>query len=189
MRRIQIRGDLVNGFSQVGDADSIVYYDAQQFRPFWSVLEQVDVPFYLHPRSPLKQHSKNFEGHSWLMGPSWGFGQETAVHALRLMASGLFDSFPKLKIILGHMGEGLPFSMWRIDNCAAWIPKTNRYPAKRKIAEYFQENFYITTSGNFRTAALVNAINEIGANRIMFSADWPFERLEDATAWLRCSRN
>lgn len=177
------KGALVNGFSQVGDLETIVYYDAKQYWPFWSAVEELDVPFYLHPRSPLKQHAKNFEGHGWLMGPSWGFGQETAVHALRLMASGLFDTYPGLSIILGHMGEGLSFSMWRIDNCAAWIPKTNRYPAQRKIQEYFQENFYITTSGNFSTQALVNAINEIGADRVMFSADWPFENLDHATAW------
>ena len=176
-------GALVNGFSQVGDPNTIVYYDMKQFWPFWATMEKLDVPFYLHPRNPLPQHAKIYEGHSWLMGPSWAFGQETAVHALRLMGSGLFDAYPKLNIILGHMGEGLPFSMWRVDHCNAWIPNRHNYPAKRKIGEYFQDNFYITTSGNFRTQALLNAMLEIGSDRIMFSTDWPFENIDHAAIW------
>ena len=183
VEQMGFKGALVNGFSQVGTGDSIVYYDLTQYWPFWSVVEELGVPFYLHPRSPLRQHATIYEGHGWLMGPSWAFDHETAVHALRLMGSGLFDRYPKLRVILGHMGEGLPYGMWRVDNCAAWIPKPNRYPAKRKIHEYFRENFYLTTSGNFRTPALLNAITEIGSDRIMFSCDWPFEQLEHATAW------
>ncbi len=176
-------GALVNGFSQVNDPNNIVYYDMPQFWDFWGVLESLDVPFYLHPRNPLPIHSKIYEGHSWLMGPSWAFGQETAVHALRLMGSGLFDKYPKIQIVLGHMGEGLPFSMWRVDNCNAWIPNRHNYPAKRKIGEYFQDNFHITTSGNFRTQALINTMLEIGSDRIMFSTDWPFENIDHAAIW------
>jgi predicted TIM-barrel fold metal-dependent hydrolase len=99
------------------------------------------------------------------------------------MGSGLFDSFPRLKIILGHMGEGLPYSMWRIDNHNNWMSVQNRYPAKRKIAEYFRENFYITTSGHFRTQTLIDAVLEIGADRILFSVDWPFENIDHAALW------
>ena len=118
-----------------------------------------------------------------LMGPIWAFGQETAVHALRLMGSGLFDKHPKLQIVLGHMGEGLPFSMWRVDNANAWIPNRNHYPAKKKIGEYFQNNFYLTTSGNFRTQTLIGALLEVGADRILFSTDWPFENVDHAAHW------
>ncbi len=183
VKEMGFKGALVNGFSQVGDPDTIVYYDMKQFWPFWATMEKLDVPFYLHPRNPLPQHSKIYEGHGWLMGPSWAFGQETAVHALRLMGSGLFDAYPKLNVILGHMGEGLPFSMWRVDHCNAWIPNRHSYPAKRKIHEYFQDNFYITTSGNFRTQALINSMLEIGSDRIMFSTDWPFENIDHAAVW------
>jgi gamma-resorcylate decarboxylase len=183
VKEMGFKGALVNGFSQVGDPNTIAYYDMKQFWPFWAVMEKLDVPFYLHPRNPLPQHAKIYEGHSWLMGPSWAFGHETAVHALRLMGSGLFDAYPKLNIILGHMGEGLPFSMWRVDNCNAWIPNRHNYPAKRKIGEYFQENFYVTTSGNFRTQALINTMLEIGSDRIMFSTDWPFENIDHAAIW------
>ncbi|MFA7624473.1 MAG: amidohydrolase family protein, partial [Pusillimonas sp.] len=124
-----------------------------------------------------------YAGHPWLMGPTWAFAQETAVHALRLMGSGLFDKHPNLNIILGHMGEGLPYMMWRIDNRNAWVKVAPNYPAKRRIADYFNENFYITTSGNFRTQTLIDAMLEISADRILFSTDWPFENVDHAADW------
>ena len=120
IKELGFKGVLVNGFSQVGDKDTTVYYDLKQYWPFWAEVEKLDVPFYLHPRNPLPRDSRIYEGHPWLMGPTWAFGQETAVHALRLMGSGLFDAYPKLAIVLGHMGEGLPYSMWRVDNRNAW---------------------------------------------------------------------
>ncbi len=124
-----------------------------------------------------------YDGHPWLLGATWAFGQETAVHALRLMCSGLFDAYPKLEIILGHMGEGIPYSLWRIDKRNAWTKRAPRYPAKRTIREYFNENFYITTSGNFRTQTMIDAILEIGADRILFAIDYPFEGVGDAALW------
>jgi 2,3-dihydroxybenzoate decarboxylase len=181
--QLGFKGALVNGFSQVGEPANVVYYDLPQYRPFWRALEALDVPFYLHPRDPLPAHAQIYEGHSWLLGPTWAFGQETAVHALRLMGSGLFDECPKLKIVLGHMGEGLPFSMWRVDNRNAWVKAPPRYRAKKKIAEYFNSNFYLTTSGNFRTQSLIDAILELGADRVLFSTDWPFENIDHAADW------
>jgi len=141
------------------------------------------VPFYLHPRNPLPSAAQIYEGHPWLLGPTWAFGQETAVHALRLMASGLFDAHPRLQIVLGHLGEGLPYSIWRVDNRNAWTGQPPRYPAKRKLGEYFQQNFHLTTSGNFRTQTLIDAMLEVGADRIMFSTDWPFENIDHAARW------
>ena len=176
-------GALVNGFSQIEKAESMVYLDDPRYRGFWAMVEKLDVPFYLHPRNPLPSASQIYEGHPWLLGPTWAFGQETAVHALRLMASGLFDAHPKLQIILGHMGEGLPYSIWRVDNRNAWTKAKPRYPAKKKLGEYFQQNFYLTTSGNFRTQTLIDAMLEIGADRILFSTDWPFENVDHAAIW------
>jgi 2,3-dihydroxybenzoate decarboxylase len=176
-------GALVNGFSQRADSDALLYYDLPQYRGFWATVAALNVPFYLHPRNPLPQDSRIYEGHPWLMGPTWAFAQETAVHALRLMGSGLFDEHPNLRIILGHMGEGLPYMMWRIDNRNAWVKVPPKYPAKRRIADYFNENFYITTSGNFRTQTLIDAMLEIGADRILFSTDWPFENIDHAADW------
>ncbi|MBB4274900.1 gamma-resorcylate decarboxylase [Rhizobium mongolense] len=176
-------GALVNGFSQRADTDALFYYDLPQYRGFWATVAALNVPFYLHPRNPLPQDSRIYEGHPWLMGPTWAFAQETAVHALRLMGSGLFDEHPNLRIILGHMGEGLPYMMWRIDHRNAWVKVPPKYPAKRRIADYFNENFYITTSGNFRTQTLIDAMLEIGADRILFSTDWPFENIDHAADW------
>ena len=177
------RGALVNGFSQIGDPDSMVYLDDKRYAGFWAECEKLDVPFYLHPRNPLASASQIYQGHPWLLGPTWAFGQETAVHALRLMASGLFDRHPRLQIILGHLGEGLPFSIWRVDHRNAWTKAPPRYPAKEQLGYYFQRNFHLTTSGNFHTPSLVCAMLEIGADRIMFSVDYPFESCADAAAW------
>jgi 2,3-dihydroxybenzoate decarboxylase len=183
VKELGFRGALVNGFSQITDPNSMVYLDDKRYRGFWAECERLDVPFYLHPRNPLPSAAQIYEGHPWLLGPTWAFGQETAVHALRLMASGLFDAHPRLQVILGHLGEGLPYSIWRVDNRNAWTKAPPRYPAKKKLGEYFQENFYLTTSGNFRTQTLIDAMLEVGADRIMFSTDWPFENVDHAALW------
>jgi gamma-resorcylate decarboxylase len=183
VNELGFRGALVNGFSQAGDADVSVYYDLPQYRPFWAAVERLDVPFYLHPRNPLPRDARIYEGHRWLLGPVWAFGQETAVHALRLMGSGLFDEHPRLQIVLGHMGENLPFGMWRVDNANGWIENRHDYPAKKRIGDYFRANFHITTSGNFHTPALIDAMLVLGADRIMFSTDWPFENIDHAARW------
>ena len=174
-------GALVNGFSEIGDR--AVYYDLPEYRPFWAVVERLGVPFYLHPRNPLPRMAPIYDGHPWLYGPTWAFGQETAVHALRLMCSGLFDEHPALTIIIGHLGEGLPYSLWRIDHRNGWLELPPTYPAKRLIADYFRENFYLTTSGNFHTPTLADAVIEIGAERVLFSCDWPFENVDHAANW------
>lgn len=181
VRDLGFRGALVNGFSETERDAEQLFYDIPRYRPFWAAMEALDVPFYLHPREPLVTQRAIYEGHPWLMGPVWAFGQETAVHALRLMASGLFDTHPKLTIILGHLGEGLPYSLWRADHRISRSP--NGYPARRKLSDYFCENFYLTTAGNCRAPALVDAMMEIGSDRLMFSTDYPFEDLGEAAVW------
>jgi 2,3-dihydroxybenzoate decarboxylase len=183
VKELGFKGALVNGFSQVDRADSMVYLDDRRYAGFWAECDKLDVPFYLHPRNPLPSGAQIYEGHPWLLGPTWAFAQETAVHALRLMCSGLFDRHPKLQIVLGHMAEGLPYQIWRCDNRNAWTKNPPRYPAKKKLAEYLQQNFYMTTSGAFRTQTLIDAILEVGADRIMFSTDWPFENVDHAAIW------
>ena len=186
VRELGFVGALVNGFSQDeqhGGGRAPLYYDLPRYRPFWAALAELDVPFYLHPRNPLPEDARIYEGHPWLLGPTWGFAQETAVHALRLMASGLFDDHPTLKVILGHMGEGIPAMLYRIDHRNAWVTAPHTYPAKRKFVDYFTENFFITTSGNFRTQTLIDAILEVGSERILFATDWPFENIDHATDW------
>jgi len=181
VRTLDLCGALVNGFSQIGEADSAVFYDMPQYRPFWATVQELDVPFYLHPRDPLASRQQSYEGYRWLAGSPWGFAVETSIHALRLMASGLFDEYPKLKVILGHLGEGLPFGIWRVDHRISRGSGTPR--AKLPMSHYLRENFYITTSGNFRTQALTNVILEVGADRILYSVDYPYEDVVEAREW------
>ncbi|MGB7257029.1 MAG: amidohydrolase family protein [Pseudolabrys sp.] len=177
-------GALVNGFSDTGDPKKLLYYDLPQYRPFWKKLEALDVPFYLHPRNPLPGQIPGYDGHNWLLGPNWAFNAETSVHALRLIGSGLFDECPKLKIVLGHLGEGIPVQLWRIDHRNGWMNARHKYAAKGPVADYFRNHFWLTTSGNYSTSALVQAAAELGAERILFSVDWPFEDVGEAAEWI-----
>lgn len=174
-------GALVNGFSQINEEDSAVFYDLPQYRPFWATVEQLDVPFYLHPRAPLESRQQAYEGHPWFLSSPWGFEAETSIHALRLMASGLFDEYPKLQVILGHLGEGLPFSIWRVDHRLS--KQLVRPKAKLPLGKYLRDSFYITTSGNFRTQALADVMLEVGADRVLYSVDYPYEDVTEAAIW------
>jgi predicted TIM-barrel fold metal-dependent hydrolase len=180
IRDLGFKGALVNGFSQVGDADTAVYYDLPQYRPFWAEVERLGVPFYLHPRDQLPSRRQSYQGHPWLIGSPWGFAEETALHALRLMGCGLFDTHPKLQLVLGHFGERIPYDLWRIDHRLSKVP--NR-PAKRTISEYFRENFYVSTSGHFSTPTLHCALRAVGADRILFAIDYPFEDHAQGATW------
>ena len=177
------KGALVNGYAELDGKP--VHYDLPQYRPFWRALEALDIPFYLHPRPPMAGVSPLYDGHPWLFGPTWSFAAETALHALRLIGSGLFDDCPRLQIILGHLGEGLPFYLWRIDNANNWIWKkaSPRNAAKKRVSDYFRANFHLTTSGHFSTPALIDSIAEIGVDRVMFSVDYPFDDFSDAAGW------
>jgi len=188
VKELGLVGALVNGFSQIGAPDNVTYYDLPQYRPFWRAVEALDVPFYLHPRNPLPNWSKAYEGHTWLLGPNWAFHAETAVHALRLIGSGLFDECPKLQIVLGHLGEGIPIYLWRIDGRNGWMRAPHKYAAKHGVGHYFRKHFHLTTSGNFSTPALVNAMTEMGADRVMFSVDWPFEAVEEGAQWFDAAK-
>jgi 2,3-dihydroxybenzoate decarboxylase len=180
VRALGFKGALVNGFSQVGSADTAVYYDLPQYRPFWAEVERLGVPFYLHPRDQLPSRRQAYEGHPYLVGSPWGFADETAIHALRLMGSGLFDEYPKLQIVLGHLGERIPYDLWRLDHRLAKVPDR---PAKRAMGDYFRQNFYVTTSGHFCTQSLIHAILTLGADRVLFAVDYPFEDHAQATSW------
>ncbi len=175
-------GALVNGFSQIGEADSEVFYDLPQYRPFWATVEELNVPFYLHPRAPLATRQQAYEGHPWMVGSPWGFAAETSIHALRLMGSGLFDDYPKLRVILGHLGEGLPFGIWRIDHRNS--KGTLRPKAKLPFGAVFAGELHISppaaTSG---TPALTDVMLEVGADHVLYSVDYPFEDVVEAKDW------
>jgi len=185
VKDLGMKGALANGYTQLGEPDNILYYDQPEFWDFWGTVEALGVPFYLHARDPIAASARNLQGHPWLWQSRWAFGVETATHALRLMASGLFDKYPRLTIILGHLGEMLPNFMWRIDHrINAWgANASSAPPIKRRMNEYLRNNFYITTSGNFCTSTLMNVIQWMGSDRIMFSVDYPFEKMSQAGEW------
>jgi 2,3-dihydroxybenzoate decarboxylase len=174
-------GALVNGFTQVAHHDEAVYYDIPAYRPFWETVQSLDVPFYLHPRMSLQSQSQSLDGHPWLRSSPWGFSVETSIHALRLCGSGLFEDFPSLQIVVGHLGELIPFNLWRIDARMAFSPRG--YRGKRPLGDYYRENFWITTSGNFCDATLRCVIEMLGTEKLCFSSDFPFERMQDAANW------
>ena len=181
VNELGFKGALVNGFSQKHEPDSAIYYDIPEYRDFWATVSDLDVPFYLHPRMQIPAQARNYADHPWLMSSPWGFAAETAVHALRLCGSGVFDDFPNLKIILGHLGENIPFALWRLDARMKFSPRG--YRGKRPLGDYFREHFHITTSGNFSDPAFRCTLEVMGMDRVYFSADYPFERIEDAADW------
>ena len=121
------KGAMVNGFTQKDVPDSAVYYDGPDYWAFWGVVQDLGMPFYMHPRMQIPTRADDYGGQAWMTGATWGFARETSIHALRLIGSGLFDDFPELQIVLGHLGERIPFDMWRIDTLIAASPRS--YPA------------------------------------------------------------
>jgi 2,3-dihydroxybenzoate decarboxylase len=109
---------------------------------------------------------------------AWGYTMETGTHAMRLALSGLFDACPRLTIVLGHLGEAIPFLLARIDEALS------RDTPMKNFREIFTRHFYVTTSGFFSTPALHCCIQELGTDRILFSVDWPFVSNRDATDWM-----
>jgi predicted TIM-barrel fold metal-dependent hydrolase len=156
-------------------------------RPFWPILEAaaaLDVPIYLHPCTPQPAvFEAYYKDYPQLGRAALGFGIEMAVQAARLVVSGVLDEFPKLRIILGHLGETLPFVLWRADDTLA-----RRAKMRRSFREYFVEHFYITTAGNFSQPALQCAIQELGVERILFGVDWPFQPNGEAVAFIKTAK-
>jgi 2,3-dihydroxybenzoate decarboxylase len=181
VRELGFKGCMVNGFQQVGDAESVKYYDLPEYRSFWATVSELDVPFYLHPRMQIPSRAQNYEGHPWLMSSPWGFAVETSIHSLRLCGSGLFDDYPNLRICIGHLGENIPFGLWRLDARMRFSRRS--YRGKRPLGDYFREHFHVTTSGNFNDAAFRCTLEVLDNDKVYFSSDYPFERMEDAAAW------
>jgi 2,3-dihydroxybenzoate decarboxylase len=111
-----------------------------------------------------------------------GFGAEVSLHALRLILSGLFDEHPGVKIILGHLGEALPFWLWRLDN--RWVRMPQGMTIKKKPSQYIKDNFFITTAGNFSVSAFFCAYLELGADQILFAVDYPLESNKEAVQFM-----
>ncbi len=181
VQQLDFKGAMVSGYQNVDAMDKGEYLDLPKFRPLWEAVTELNVPVYLHPRPALPPvHS--LDNHQELQGATWGFAPETATHALRLVYSGLFDRFPEAQVILGHLGEGLPFLAWRIQHCFEYNPFDKK--VQRRLQDYLSDNFYVTTSGNFNDQALITALLTVGADRILFSIDYPYEMMSQAARWI-----
>jgi gamma-resorcylate decarboxylase len=178
------KGAMINGYSDTGPREQVQYLDEAPVREFWACVSDLKVPVYLHPREPLPSQRRCIEGYPELGGSAWAFAYETSSHAVRLMLSGLFDEFPSVQIILGHLGEGLPFMLPRLQHRLDEQRDGLRGgKAQRRPSYYFANNFYITTSGHFHTRPLLETIEELGPNRVLFSVDYPYEQTDEAARW------
>jgi predicted TIM-barrel fold metal-dependent hydrolase len=162
------KGAMIHGMSN-GE-----FLDLKKFWPIYARAEKLDVPVYFHPSLPdprvteiyYQEYAKDFP---LVVRPAWGFTVETATQAIRLVLSGVFEKHPKLKVLLGHFGETLPFLMWRIDSAL-------KRPGQKPLSfrDIFSKNFYLTTSGFFSNPALLCCVMEMGVDHILFAVDWPF---------------
>ena len=178
---LRLCGVMVNGYSNLGEER--LYLDAERFEPLWAALEELHVPLYLHPRLPSRAvQDAIYHGHPELVGATWGFGPETATHTLRMVYSGVFDRHPGVNLVLGHLGEMLPFFAWRIQRGFELNPYTWR--TQRRLQDYLSDNIWVTTSGNFSDQALITAMLTIGADHIMFASDYPYDMATDAARWI-----
>jgi 2,3-dihydroxybenzoate decarboxylase len=173
VRDLGFCGALINGHTN-GQ-----YLDDPSFYPFWERAEALGVPIYLHPADPFAVYPAIAECES-LRHAMWEWGVETGTHALRLVFKGVFDLFPKVIVILGHMGETLPFLLWRFDSRA----RIYGFHLKRQPSEYIREHIAVTTSGMFSTEPLLCTINSLGAKRVMFSVDYPYESSGEAAQFI-----
>ncbi|KUJ06841.1 uncharacterized protein LY89DRAFT_398923 [Mollisia scopiformis] len=174
-------GSFVGGYTNNRSADNVVYLDDPSMAPFLEKVVELDVPIYLHPRTPPPGQQRVYEGYNFLSGSPWGFSSETSAHVLRLLVGGVFDTYPTLKIILGHCGEGIPFFLPRIEQRMRHF--TPYWPAKKPLAEYWEKNFWVTTSGVQDSGTLVDTWRSLGEDRVMFSVDYPFEDMVEIGGW------
>jgi predicted TIM-barrel fold metal-dependent hydrolase len=176
--KLGFKGAMIHGLANG------TFLDDKRFWPIYERAQALDIPIYLHPSVPLpavmdayyKDYAKDFP---MVVRAAWGYTVETATQAIRLVLSGVFDAYPRLKIILGHLGETLPFLVWRIDQALA------RPGAKTlSFRDAFCGHFYITTSGNFSNPALLCCVMELGIDRILFAVDWPFVANKPGVQWM-----
>jgi 2,3-dihydroxybenzoate decarboxylase len=162
------KGAMIHGHAQGS------FLDEKKYWVIFERAEKLDVPLYLHPTLPHPDAVKAyFQGYEELARAGWGFAVDTSCHFLRIVFAGVFDAYPRLKIILGHLGEGLPFAMHRLND------HTHRAAARRGLEkpplQYFKDNLLVTTSGNWYEPAFLCTLLALGADNILFAVDWPYE--------------
>jgi 2,3-dihydroxybenzoate decarboxylase len=176
--RLSFKGAMIHGRTR----DE--FHDLEKYWPIFERAEHLDVPIYIHPGPPHPAmveayYGDYLEDFPSLNSAAWGFTIDTANQVVRMILSGLFDAYPRLNIVIGHMGEGLPFLVDRIDES---LTRPGNKPIHFK--DTFTRHFYVTTSGHFSTPALMCALLELGIDRILFSVDWPFVENQPGMTWM-----
>src|SRR5215510_6789667 len=176
--KLGFKGALVNGLTNG------VFLDDKRFWPIFERARALDVPLYMHPAIPhpavIEAYYKDYvKDWPMLLRAGWGFTAETALAAIRVVLSGVLDEYPRTRIILGHLGEGIPFFLWRITHSLARQGRDTK-----AFRDYFCEHFYVTTSGFFSNPALLCTMMEMGIDRILFSVDYPFVENTLGAKWL-----
>jgi 2,3-dihydroxybenzoate decarboxylase len=169
IRDLKFSGAMINGHTNGQYLDDATLY------PFWERAEALGTTIYLHPIDPVTP-APVLNGVYGLRRSTWEWGFETGSHALRLVFSGLFDRFPKARIALGHMGETLPYLLWRFDSRA----KLYNVKLGKPPSQYIKDNMVVTVSGVFAAEPLRCAVDALGRDKVMFAADYPFESAEEA---------
>jgi predicted TIM-barrel fold metal-dependent hydrolase len=178
VNRLGFKGAMIHG------ATNGVFHDDKRFWPIYERAEALDVPLYMHPGIPQPAiietyYKEYYQKYPNLLRAAWGFTVETATQAIRMILGGVFEAHPRLKIILGHLGEGLPFYLWRIN-----MGLTRDGAGPTWFRDTFCEHFWITTSGFFSDPALLCCVMEMGIDRILFSIDYPFVENPPGAKWL-----
>jgi predicted TIM-barrel fold metal-dependent hydrolase len=178
VKQLGLKGAMIHGLTDG------LFLDDKRFWPIFERAEALDVPLYLHPSFPHPDVVKAYYGDylkdfPQVIRAAWGYTVETATQAIRIVLSGVLEKHPGVRIILGHMGETLPFLLWRINQALS-------RPGHKQLSfgEQFRRHFYVTTSGNFSTPALICTMLEMGIDRIMFSVDYPFVGNQPAIEWV-----
>ena len=176
IKSLHLKGAIVNSHTR-GE-----YLDEPKFWEIFEAAESLDVPIYLHPNTPSPRMVGPFLDRG-LDGAVFGFAVETSLHILRIVFSGVFDRFPKLRMVAGHLGEGLPYWLFRIDFMHQRLTSNNRYAnvpkLQKKPSDYLKENFYVTTSGMAWQPPILYAQSVLGMDRVLYAMDYPYQFVPD----------
>ena len=174
--KLGLKGAVVNSHTQGA------YLDDPKCWEIFEAAQALDVPIYIHPNTPPREMIGPFLPRG-LDGAIYGFAVETGLHLMRIIVAGVFDRFPKLKVVVGHLGEGLPFWLFRIDFMHAAMVRAQRYagvgPLKMKVSDYFKQNIWVTTSGMQWAPAIQFCISVLGIERVMYAMDYPYQFVPD----------
>src|SRR5471032_2469828 len=164
MRDLKFCGSMIDGHTHGK------YLDDRSYDPFWERAAVLDAPIYLHPADPVTQPPA-LAGYNVLARPMWGWGIETGSHALRIICGGVFHRYPKAKLLLVHLGETLPFQLWRFDSRS----KPYGWNLPKPPSQYLKENVWVTMSGMYDLPPVRCSLDALGRDRVMFSSDYPFD--------------